>query len=143
MPKLVLKSDVAVAPDLLWQSIRRFSAIAAWNPLVRDLQADGDTVGSVRELELEGAGHFVERLEELDDGARLYSYSVVASPFSVENCIVQVRVEDRGDNTSTVEWTSTFESQTQTEFKTVRSFQQIYQSALDNIAKQFSDDNKP
>ena len=133
MAKLVLKSEVAAAPDLLWQTIRGFSSIKDWNPLVQMIDSQGETVGATRTLNFQGAGRFTERLEELDDGARLYTYSIVESPLPLSNCTVQVRVQDNGDGTSTVEWSSDFESEPNQELAAVKTFQQMYQEALDNL----------
>lgn len=137
MPRLVLKSDVAASPKLLWQAIKGFSAIGDWNPLVRKVESEGDTVGSTRRIELEGAGRFVERLEGLDDGERVYSYSIVDSPLPVRNCTVEVRVKDRGDGSATVEWASNFESEVPGELEAVKTFQRLYQNALDGLQDRF------
>ncbi|MDJ0942929.1 MAG: SRPBCC family protein [Kiloniellales bacterium] len=133
MPKVVLKSDVAAAPDVLWRAIRDFSALGRWNPLVLSLDSDGDGEGSTRRVELEGAGTFVERLDRRNDGERTYSYSIVESPLPISEGTVEVRVKDNGDGTATVEWTGSFESEALSEFQTVRVFQQLYQAALDNL----------
>jgi len=103
MPKVVLQSDVAADADIIWAAIRDFSSVAQWNPLVRNLAMHGSGVGSVRTVDLEGAGEFVERLEEVDDHERVYSYSVVDSPLPMRECSVEIRVKDNGDGTSTVE----------------------------------------
>lgn len=137
MPKVVLTSDITASPELLWQAIKSFSAVGSWHPLAHMIESEGDTVGSRRKISFEGAGEFVERLEELDDGERLYSYSIVDSPLPVKNCTVEVRVKDNGDGTSTVQWQSQFESTAQGEFTAVRAFQQLHQSALDNLQSRF------
>ena len=62
MPKVVLKSEVATAPDLLWRAIREFGALDRWNPRVHALDSEGDAIGSTRKVEVEGVGVFVERL---------------------------------------------------------------------------------
>ena len=137
MPRVVLTSDVAASPDLLWQAIKGFSAIGEWNPLVRKLESEGDTVGSTRRLELEGAGNFVERLEELNEGERVYTYSIVDSPLPLKTCTVEVRVKDRGDGQATVEWVSSFESEAPGELEAVKTFQRLYQHALDGLQDRF------
>ena len=46
MPRVVLKSDIAASPDLLWQAIKGFSAIGDWNPLVREVESEiGEAAG--------------------------------------------------------------------------------------------------
>lgn len=135
MPKVVLKADVAASPDSLWRAIRDFGALAGWNPLVRRLDCEGDGVGSVRRVELEGGGAFVERLDSRDDRQRVYSYSIVESPLPISNGTVEIRVADNGDGTATVQWAGSFESEALSEFQAVRAFQQLYQSALDGLER--------
>ena len=137
MPRLVLKSDVAASPDLLWQAIKGFSAVGDWNPLIRKVESEGDEVGSTRKIELEGAGNFIERLDEFDDGARAYTYSIVDSPLPVRNCTVEIRVKECGDDGATVEWASSFESETPGELVAVKAFQRLYQNALDSLQDKF------
>ncbi|WP_193368970.1 SRPBCC family protein [Pelagibius marinus] len=133
VPKLVLKSDVALPPEQLWRIISDFAAPNRWNPLAQILACDGDRVGSIRRVQLAGAGVFVERLDRRDDGQRIYSYAIVESPLPISNASVEVRVTDNDDETATIEWTGTFDSEVLNEFLAVRSFQQVYQGVLDNL----------
>ena len=134
MPKLVLKSDVAVTPDRLWHALRDFGGLDRWNPLAHLLECDGDHVGSTRRVELPGTGVFVERLDGRDDGERAYRYTIIESPLAISNAMVELRVRDRGDGKATVEWTGSFDSEAPSEFQAVRTFQELYQGALDNLA---------
>lgn len=137
MAKVVLRSDVAASPDLLWRRIKGFSSVAAWNPLVRAVEAEGDTVGCTREVDIEGAGQFIERLEALDEGERVYRYAIIDSPLPLKNCTVEIRVSDNGDGTATVECKSDFVAQEAGEFKAVKALQQLYQNALDHLQAHF------
>lgn len=92
----------------------------------------------MRTVDLEGAGEFVERLDEVDDRERVYSYSVVDSPLPVRECSVEIRVKDNGDGTSTVEWKGDFSAEKGDEFRAVRTFQQLYQDALDRLQSRMS-----
>jgi len=138
MPKVVLQSDVAAHPDIIWAAIKDFRSVAQWNPLVRNLAMHGSGVGSVRTVDLEGAGKFVERLDEVDDHERVYTYSVVDSPLPMRECSVEVRVRDNGNGTSTVEWKGDFAAEKTDEFKAVRAFQRLYQDALDQLQSRMS-----
>ena len=137
MPKVVLTSDVAASPDMLWQAIKGFSAIGTWHPLVRDVSSEGDGVGSTRRVEVQGAGHFVERLEQINEGERVYRYAIVDSPLPVFNCTVEVRVSDNGDGSACVAWESSFDSEAGGELLAVKTFQRLTQSAFDRLQQQF------
>lgn len=134
VPRVVLKADVAVSPELLWQAIRDFAAPNRWHPLALTLECDGDRVGSTRRVKLEGTGVFVERLEGRDDRERAYRYAIVECPLPIANAVVEVRIRDNGGGAATVEWIGSFDSEAPGEFQAVRAFQQLYQSALDNLA---------
>lgn len=138
MPRVVLRTQVAAPAELLWQTVKGFASVADWNPLVRDIEADGDGVGALRKVALQGIGEFVERLEQRDEAQRRYSYAIVDSPLPVRNCTVEVQVGDNGDGTATVEWRSRFETDPPAEFQAVKSFQQVYQNALDHLEAKFA-----
>ena len=49
-----------------------------------------------------------------------------------------MRVTENGDGTATVEWKGSFESEAPGEIQAVKTFQQLYQTALDNLQVQFA-----
>ncbi|MEM7224107.1 MAG: SRPBCC family protein [Pseudomonadota bacterium] len=115
MPKIVLTSDIAASPELLWRAIKGFS----------------------RQVELQGMGRLVERLEQITERERIYRYAIVDSPLPVANCTVEVRVIDKGDGTASVAWQSSFETGARGELQAVQTLQRLTQSALDNLQRQF------
>ena len=72
MPKIVLTSELAAPPDLVWRAIE----------------------GVTRQVELQGAGRFVNRTERNEEGARVTRFAIVDSPLPDTNCTVEVRVPE-------------------------------------------------
>jgi len=107
---------VSVSADKAWQSLRDFHDMS-WAPnVISKLEVVGEfsgtEVGAKRVLN--GAIH--ETLIELDESARKIRYSIDDGPEAiskdnVQGYIGQVLLIPAGDNSTTVEWTSTWESQ--------------------------------
>ncbi len=133
MTRAVLRSDVAIDAELVWLLIRDFHAVGNWNPMVRTVVTQGEGIGSERTVEAKDAGRFVERLEKLDDSTRSFTYSILESPLPLANCTIDIHVIDNGNGTSTVELSGNFDTPSSKEFQSVRTFQRIYQEALDNL----------
>ncbi len=136
MPKLMMKTELAASPDLLWKTIGPFRAIGDWHPMIEAVESEGEGRGEIRTLRLAGGqGALVERLEHIDDSERVYSYSIVDSPLPLSSYTSQVRVVDNGDGTSTVEWSSEFTPSGADEVDVTKMLQDVYQAGLDNLAK--------
>ena len=136
MPKVVLKTQVGADADLIWRTVHGFSDVASWHPLV-ERAVEGEAGGAVRALEFAGLGTFVERLDERDDAARVVSYAVTDSPLPVEDCSVEIRVEDNGDGSSTIAWTGVFSAPNESEFAAVKSLHRIFHGGIERLEDMF------
>jgi len=137
MPKVQMATEVAMNADSLWQAIGSFAAIGDWHPLIEKAEADGETKGSTRTLQLAGGGKVVERLEEVSKEERVYRYSIVEAPLPVSDYIAEIHVKDNGDGTSTVTWSSDFKAKGVPENEAIQTLQNVYQAGLDNLAKMY------
>jgi mxaD protein len=135
MPKVTMSTPVAMNADALWQSIGSFAAIGHWHPMMERVDTDGETKGSLRTLRLIGGAKLVERLEEVSPTERLYRYSILESPLPISDYFAEIRVKDNGDGTSTVEWSSDFKVNSNSERDVVKTVQEVYQAGLDNLGK--------
>jgi hypothetical protein len=84
-------SDSAIidaGPELIWKTLRDFSAIARWHLAVQDciIEGDGlaDRVGAVRAIHLRDGTPLRERVTALSEKDMSYSYSVIESPLPLE-----------------------------------------------------------
>jgi mxaD protein len=135
MPKVTMSTPVAMNADALWQSIGSFAAIGHWHPMMERVDTDGETKGSLRTLRLIGGAKLVERLEEVSPTERLYRYSILESPLPISDYVSEIRVKDNGNGTSTVEWSSDFKVNSNSERDVVKTVQEVYQAGLDNLGK--------
>ena len=136
MPKVLMKTEVAAAPDMLWKAIGSFQEIGSWHPLIKMVENEGSGEGATRKLALAGGqGTLVERLERIDDSERVYRYSIVDSLLPVSDYVSEIRVMDNEDRTSTVEWSGEFVPSGAQEIDVIKMIQGVYQAGLDNLAK--------
>jgi hypothetical protein len=135
VPKVTMSNKVSARPEAIWQAIGSFGAIANWHPMIERAETDGSGSGSTRTLHLLGGGKLVERLEQENPGERRYIYTIVDGPLPVRDYRSEIKVSDNGDGTSTIEWSSSFESTTSDTNSAVKSIEDIYRAGLDNIQK--------
>ncbi len=63
MPKLMVKTELAASPEMLWKMIGRFRAIGDWHPMIETVESEGEGQGEIRKLQLAGGqGAMVERV---------------------------------------------------------------------------------
>jgi len=138
MSKVSMSGQFPVSPDQIWETIGRFAGLHDWHPAVESSETEGDGVGSVRKLHLAGGGTILEKLESIDDGERVYSYSIVDSPLPVSGYKSTLRVRDGKDGTgSMVEWSSEFQASGASENDAVKVIEGIYEAGLANLRKMF------
>ena len=100
--------------EVVWATIRDFSALAAWHPALSHSEIEGggdpDVVGCIRALTLEGGATARERLLMLDDSRYTFSYNFETPAFPIENYVATVELipVTNGDRTLAI-WTGTFD----------------------------------
>ncbi len=87
----VKRSVIIDAPiERVWQAIRRFDGVAAWNPGVTAAQMESGLpteVGSIRKLDIADGTVFRETLLAHSDLERFYTYDIVEGPLNCRNYI--------------------------------------------------------
>lgn len=134
MTKISVSTDLDVSADQVWQLIGNFNALPDWHPEVE--KSELTKKGQERRLSLAGGGTIVERLENIDDKARTYSYSIVDSPLPIKSYKATIKVSGKGKGCK-VEWSSEFEASTGFENDVLKDLQGMYQSGFDNLTKMF------
>ncbi len=73
-------------------------------------EIEGSGAGAVRTITT-GGGQVIERLDEHDREALVFSYSILNddNPLPVSNYSARVQITANGDNACTVDWSGTFE----------------------------------
>lgn len=136
MSKVSMSLNLGVPADKVWDMIGGFNALADWHPAVEKSEIEGEGKGSVRTLHLAGGGTIRERLEQIDDEGKLYSYSILSSPLPVANYSSTIRLED-DESGCKVTWESDFQPSGAPEGDAVQVISGIYQAGFDNLKKMF------
>lgn len=119
--------------DFVWNTVRAFSGLEQYFSAFVSSTVQGSGVGATRVLDLAGGGQFVERLESVDDKTRTLTYRVMQCPLPIENYVGSVTVEDAGDGTSRVTWSSTFDAPKDAESSMVEMFNGAYADGIGGL----------
>ena len=83
-----------------------------------------------------GGSTITERLEQLDDEGKHYSYAILSSPLPVADYKGTIRLQDDGDGCKVV-WESEFQPAGAPEGDAVDVIRGIYQAGFDNLKKMY------
>lgn len=116
--------------EAVWAQLGDFAGIKAGGG-IESVSYEGEGVGMVRSIVM-GGGSVVERLEAFDEAARTFTYSIINddSPLPFSDYSATVKITDNGDNTSTVDWTGTFEPRDLAEEQAIKTATGIYAGAI-------------
>lgn len=138
MAKVSMSVDLGVPANQVWEMIGRFQAFQDWHPAVERSEIEGEGKGSIRTLHLIGGGKIVERLEQLDEAGKEYSYSILSGPLPVANYHARISLKEADDGTCKVQWESDFQPAAGApETDAVKAIQDVYQAGFDNLRKMF------
>ena len=135
MAKVSMNSAVNMSADEVWKLIGQFNALPDWHPAVSSSKLEDG--GKLRRLSLLGGAEIVERLEKIDDGDRMYRYSIVSGPLPVANYTATLRIKDDGKGKAMVEWSSEFDPAGASETDATAAIQDVFKMGLDNLRKMF------
>ena len=138
MAKVSSTTQLPVPAKTVWDVIGNFNALPDWHPAVQKSELKKEDGGTLRKLSLMGGGTIEEKLEQVDDKERLYTYSIVSGPLPVNNYTATLRVRDGDGGTGcSVEWSSEFEAQGAPEGDAVAAISGIYEAGFENLKKMF------
>ncbi len=136
MAKVSSSTDLPVPAKTVWDVIGNFNALPDWHPAVEKSEIKKEDGSTLRKLSLVGGGSIEEKLEQIDDKERLYTYSILSGPLPVANYRATLRVRD-GDKGCTVEWSSEFEAKGAPENAAVEAISGIYEAGFENLKRMF------
>lgn len=124
--------DVKAPAAKIWEMIGAFCSIKDWHPAIGQCTESG----GVRTLTTkDGKAQFVEKQTANDAKGMMYSYEILKSPLPISGYKSTLKVTPKGDNESTVDWSSTFTPAAGKEKDAETALTGIYQAGLDNIQK--------
>lgn len=137
MAKASAAIDIPASPYEVWQLIGGFNSLPDWLGYIQ--KSELSEGGRVRHLATLKGETIVERLEEFDNTARSYSYSIIQAPFPVTGYLSTLQVEAAADEKgSRVEWTATFTPDTGVSNEQAsKIFQGIFEESLNELASRF------
>lgn len=136
MANVSVTQDLPVPAQMVWATIGNFNAMPDWHPAVEKSEQEKEGGSTLRRLHLVGGGQIVEKLEQIDDKERLYSYSILGGPLPVANYTATIRVKDTGIGCS-VEWSSEFDASGASETDATAAIRGVYEAGFENLKKMF------
>lgn len=130
MTTVNIKEKVTASADDVWRVLSDFGGIEP-TEMIAGCTVEGDGVGAVRTITLKGGGEIVERLESLDDSARVFRYAIINEcPLPVQNYSATVAIRDAGTGAAEVDWTGNFEPSGAPEDQVVTLIEGIYRAGI-------------
>lgn len=122
--------QVAASADAVFRSLGNFRGIEV-GPGINGVDYEGEGIGMTRSIHLPN-GSVVERLEAYDEQNRTWTYAIINgdSPLPFSDYSATVIVKDNGDDTTTIDWTGTFEPRGVDEAQAVKFASAIYSNAI-------------
>ena len=117
MPKVLVSTVINAPIERVWKTVADFNGLPAWMPGMKDSTIeDGKKpteIGAVRKLGMAGSKDILrERLEELDAGNHVITYSVLAGPLPVKNIRTSMHLRPITDSYGTLgEWSTQFDTE--------------------------------
>ena len=137
MPHVEATAEVPVGPDALWHEIGSFQGVARWHPMITKVEGEGEQPGSIRMPESANGNKNVERLREINPGQHFMRYEILSSPMPIQGFVVELRVADNGDGTSTVVWGGDFQVTSADETTMAERIQGFLMAGLENLKQKY------
>jgi hypothetical protein len=129
------RTEIAAAPEEIWERIRSFDRLEEFLPLVESSSMGGSGVGAKRVCLTKDGRQLEERLEALDDEHRRLSYSITSSPMPVSNYLSTIEVGGNGSGGSLVSWITRFDAPAEAAAELEAGMRQTYQEGLQGLRK--------
>ena len=110
MTEISAKVTIAAPADKVWQLVGDYAGLDKWHKWTSPYPTEGEGVGAIRTLKNANGDEFPEVLEEIDNEARYFIYSIpneAPMPFSNYRSRLEVGVIDEGQ--CEFKWSMSFE----------------------------------
>ncbi len=139
MTNVSVKGIINASADDVWKTIRSFSEIEKYLPLVKSSVTEGSGLGTKRTCTIAtpdgNEAKINEEITNFDENAKSLTYEMAGfSPFPFENYKATVKVTDAGNNTCELEWSSTFDAKGP-EAEVTKMLNDVYVAAIDGLKK--------
>jgi len=138
MASVTISEAIAAPAERVWASIRDFGSISDWLPVAEASEADGSGVGAVRMLALAGGATARERLEEFDDAARSYTYTVIDSTLPMTGYRATIRIEETDSAHCVLHWSSTFDPVGVPDSEMAKQIEDSYRGGVESLRERLT-----
>ena len=135
MAEAKVVEKIEAGADEVWQYLGDFKNIQPGSG-IESIKFTGEGVGMTRTISMAN-GDIVERLEKYSDNSRTFTYAIINDdgPLPFSNYSATAQLTDNNDNTTTIEWTGTFEPRGIDEEKAIRLANNIYSGLIQKARK--------
>lgn len=143
MPRPYASGVVPASAETVWAHVRDFDSLPTWHPAVTGSEltggGSGAEVGAVRKLTLGDGSVVVERLLELDDADRRFTYEFVENPFGARRYVATLRVAPvTATGEAFVEWWAEYDADAADEERLTAFFADaVYGSGIAALSDHF------
>jgi Domain of unknown function (DUF4331)/Polyketide cyclase / dehydrase and lipid transport len=125
--------ELNAPPDRVWELLGQFGG--GWHPLIASISVIGTGIGQLRIIETIDGKRIIDRLDELDNSARLYRYANIAGiPASNYTGTLQVKSSGTG---SSVEWRAEFLADGQGTLVVKTIVSTLFKTGLESLRPRF------
>lgn len=134
MAEVKVEQEIGASAERVWQLMRDFGGLKAWNPAIESVEVEGSGIGAVRTIKMGGIS-IKERLEHLDDAGRTFRYSIIEGPVPARDYLATVTVHEAGPDRARIVWGSRFEPQGAPEADLIGLFEGVYKGGISALRK--------
>ena len=144
MPSVFVSTVIDAPADRVWEVLRDYNGLPDWHPAIHASRIedglDAAQVGCVRALTVADGGIVRERLLALSDYDMSYRYSILESPFGLENYVATPRLTPVTDGARCfAEWSAEFDCAPGRERELVEFVgRDVFQGGFDALKARFS-----
>ena len=127
------RTDLNAAPDKVWALIGDFGG--SWHPLIANIKLIGGGIGQLRVIETIDGKQIIERLDAIDNSARLYRYTSISGiPASDYTGRLEVKPNGAG---SSVEWGAQYLPKGQGDVVVRTIVSTLFKTGLESLKSRF------
>jgi len=134
------KDTINASADKVWNTVGAISNVEQYMPMITSSSVEGSGLGAKRTCVVanekgEEMGKIEEEIVDFDNETKKYSYSIISSPFPVENYVGTVNVTSTNDNECELEWFSKCDAKEMPEEDVRNMLQGVYSSIISEVKK--------
>jgi len=133
--RVLMKTEINAASAEVWKIISDFNLTSKYIDAVESSDMEGSGVGAIRTLTLKDGVQVVERLESMDDQAKILSYSIIKSALPIDDYVSTMKVRDIDNNRCELEWSSIFKPRGVSEDEAEKIPETIYAMGFEGIKR--------